>query len=165
MNLLIRKAKKSDISSFLNLYAELDTTKGQELSLTLAEKIFNKIQTYPNYNVYIAILNDEVVGTFELLIMDNMAHQGIPSGIVEDVVVRSDYQGKGIGKAMMRFALDECKKAGCYKMTLSSNIVREKAHRFYESLGFEKHGFSFRIDFENSDKNGIMDESLFDKKQ
>lgn len=91
------------------------------------------------------MLNNEIVGTFELMIMDNLAHMGAPSGIVEDVVVRSDIRNQGIGKKMMLFALDECKKNGCYKMTLSSNLKRERAHRFYKSLGFDKHGYSFQV--------------------
>jgi hypothetical protein len=46
---------------------------------------------------------------------------------------------------MMRFALDRCCEAGCYKMALSSNLRRPAAHRFYESLGFARHGYSFSI--------------------
>ena len=41
-----------------------------------------------------------------------------------------------------------CRQKGCYKMMLSSNLRRTGAHAFYESLGFEKHGYSFRIDLE-----------------
>ena len=146
MNLLIRKANKSDLSSILALYAESDIDNGHVLELLGAERLFNRIKSYPNFNVYVAIINDEIVGTFELLIMDNLAHMGAPSGIVEDVVVRSDFRNQGIGKKMMCFALEECKKNGCYKMTLSSNLKRDRAHQFYESLGFKKHGFSFQID-------------------
>jgi len=35
---------------------------------------------------------------------------------------------------MMEHAIAECRKAGCYKLALSSNVKREGAHRFYESL-------------------------------
>jgi GNAT superfamily N-acetyltransferase len=55
-------------------------------------------------------------------------------------------QGNGIGKAMMQFALGLCRDKGCYKLMLSSNARRDRAHAFYESLGFERHGFSFRLD-------------------
>ena len=89
----------------------------------------------------------EIIGTFALLIMDNLAHQGTPSGVVEDVAVLNDLQGKGIGKLMMEFAMAKCKEAGCYKLVLSSNVKRIEAHAFYESLDFEKHGFSFRVKF------------------
>ncbi len=38
-----------------------------------------------------------------------------------------------------------CQEAGCYKMSLSSNLKRAQAHAFYESIGFEKHGYSFWV--------------------
>ncbi|MGZ8403454.1 MAG: GNAT family N-acetyltransferase [Rhodoplanes sp.] len=53
--------------------------------------------------------------------------------------------GHGIGRAMMRFAIERAQQACCYKLVLSSNATRKRAHAFYESLGFERHGYSFRI--------------------
>lgn len=96
--------------------------------------------------MYAVVIDDEVIGTFEFLIMENLAHFGRPSAVVEDVVVRDDFRGRGVGSTMMRFALAEAVKAGCYKMMLSSNQDREDAHRFYESLGFARHGFSYGIE-------------------
>ena len=74
-----------------------------------------------------------------------LAHQGTPSGVVEDVVVSGAVQSRGIGRRMMAFARERCVARGCYKMALSSNLKRERAHQFYEEIGFEKHGYSFRI--------------------
>jgi GNAT superfamily N-acetyltransferase len=148
MKISIKKAKKSDLLNILELYADSDIDNGKKLDINAAKKLFDKILKYPNYNVYVAIHDDEIIGTFELLIMDNLAHLGAPSAIVEDVVVHKDYRGQSVGKQMMLFAMDESKKAGCYKMVLSSNMRRDRAHHFYESLGFEKYGFGFRITFE-----------------
>ena len=39
---------------------------------------------------------------------------------------------------MMAFARELCRKAGCYKMALSSNLRRERARAFYDGLGFER---------------------------
>jgi GNAT superfamily N-acetyltransferase len=64
------------------------------------------------------------------------------------VGVMPEMQEKGIGKTMMKFALKQAKEKGCYKMTLSSNLKRERAHKFYESLGFKKHGFSFLMELD-----------------
>lgn len=145
MNIQIRQAIKEDLPQILNLYAEV-LDKGEVLSLEQAETLFSKMATYPNYKVYIAETESTIIGTFALLIMDNLAHLGTPSAVVEDVVVADNYQGKGIGKTMMIFAMEKCKEAGCYKLVLSSNLKRTEAHAFYESLAFEKHGFSFRAD-------------------
>ena len=87
-----------------------------------------------------------VVGTFALIVMDNLALGGAPAGVVENVVVDEARRGRGIGAAMMRFAMDRCVEAGCYKLVLSSNVRREDAHRFYEGLGFAQHGLSFRVE-------------------
>lgn len=145
MNLKIRPATIDDIKSILQIYAEaLDN--GNTLSVEKAKIIFLKQTQYPDYQVFIAELNNKIVGTFALLIMENMAHLGTPSAVVEDVGVLQEVQGNGIGKAMMAFALQYVKEKGCYKMSLSSNLRREKAHQFYESLGFKKHGFSFLVE-------------------
>jgi GNAT superfamily N-acetyltransferase len=99
----------------------------------------------PNYKIYGAKYNGKIVGTFSLAIMDNIAHLGKSSGLVEDVVVDKNMRSKGIGKKMMEYAIEICRNNNCYKMSLSSNIKRERAHNFYEKLGFEKHGYSFSI--------------------
>jgi ribosomal protein S18 acetylase RimI-like enzyme len=140
----IRQATRDDLPSILALYAELETDRTTP-DLAQAESLFERMQRYPNYHVYVAAAEGEIVGTFALLIMDNLAHMGIPSGIVEDVVVHSSRQGQGIGKQMMLAAMEQCRNAGCYKLVLSSNLERERAHQFYETLGFKKHGYSFVV--------------------
>jgi GNAT superfamily N-acetyltransferase len=146
MNIEIRDANENDLQDILSLYAQPSMDNGKVLSIVDAQKIFNRIQQYPNYVVYVALMNNVIVGTFALLIMDNLAHIGTPSGIVEDVAVDQNNQGRGIGKKMMQFAMQKCKESGCYKLILSSNVKRTKAHQFYESLGFKQHGISFHVD-------------------
>ncbi len=146
MNVFIREAKKEDLSEILELYRQQDMDNGKVLSIKQAEAIFIKISDYPNYKIFIAIDEGKIVGTFALAIMDNLANMGAASGLIEDVVVKTDWQGRGIGKQMMKYAVEYCKKYECYKVALSSNLKREKAHHFYESLGFRKHGYSFLLE-------------------
>jgi len=146
MNIAIRKATESDLHSILNLYAQPEMDNGKVLSIEQAKNLFTKIMFYPDYNLYVAIDEyNNIVGTYALLIMINLGHLGAPSGIVEDVVVDPNYQGKGIGKKMMKHAMEICKQKKCYKLVLSSNLKRKNAHQFYESLGFKQHGISFEI--------------------
>ena len=53
-----------------------------------------------------------------------------------------DWQGRGIGKEMMQFAVDRFRETGCYKLALTSGVKTNVARGFYESLGFKKHGYS-----------------------
>jgi len=141
-----RKATRADLPAILDLYVQAGFDEVAEIDPAAAVRIWDRIQQYPNYCLYLAVQADEVVGTFALLIMDNLAHHGRPSGILEDMAVSPAHQGKGIGKAMMGCAMEECRKAGCYKLSLSSNLKRTAAHQFYAGLGFKKHGYSFVVD-------------------
>jgi GNAT superfamily N-acetyltransferase len=140
-----RPACKEDLPEVLRLYAQPEMDNGDVLSLSDAERLFDRITNYPDYQIYVAVCDERIVGSFALLIMDNLAHRGAPSAIIEDVVVDPEWQGRGVGKMMMKKALRICRGKGCYKAVLSSNLKRERAHAFYESLGFERHGYSFRI--------------------
>ena len=142
---LVRKAHAGDLARVLELYAQPAMDDGQVLDEVRAQDIWSRFAAYPDYHLYVAELDGCVQGTFALLIMDNLAHQGTPSGIVEDVAVAPEMQGRGIGKAMMEQARAICAGKGCYKMVLSSNLRREPAHQFYEKIGFQRHGYSFRI--------------------
>ena len=145
-SLTFREANRQDLPRILDLYAR--ALDGRALKVDDAERLFERIQRYPDYRLHLAETDGRLAGTFALLIMDNLGECGTPSGIIEDVVVEPEYQRRGVGRAMMQHALAICRQKGCYKLMLSSNLARSGAHAFYESLGFEKHGFSFRIDLE-----------------
>jgi GNAT superfamily N-acetyltransferase len=65
--------------------------------------------------------------------------------IYEDLVVDVSCRGQGIGRRLIEDALARAAARGCYKLALSSNLRRDAAHRFYERLGFERHGYSFAV--------------------
>ena len=152
MQTSIREATKADLPGVLAVYGQPELDAGKLLTLEQSEKIFGVFQQYPFYRLYVAIAEDRIVGTFALLIMDNLAHLGKKSAVVEDVGVLPEFQGQGVGKVMMQFAMEEAKAHRCYKLVLSSNAKRERAHEFYDSLGFDRHGYSFRIDFPGQDQ-------------
>lgn len=146
--LIIRKANEGDLAGVLALYAQPELDDGVVLSVEEAAGILRRFDRYPDYALYVAEQDNRIVGSFALLIMDNLGHLGARSAIVEDVVVDPALHGSGVGSAMMQFAVDRCREKECYKLALSSNAKRVRAHDFYTSLGFERHGYSFRILFE-----------------
>jgi len=144
----IRIASDADLPEILGLYAQLDADDEQALEIDEAKTIFAKMRQYPDYHVYVVETNGKIVGTFALAIMDNLAHRGCKSGLIEDVVVSESLQGHGVGKQMMQFAIETCREKGCYKVALSSNLKRQNAHKFYEGIGFKIHGYSFLTELE-----------------
>ncbi|MBS1854157.1 MAG: GNAT family N-acetyltransferase [Acidobacteria bacterium] len=141
----IRDAVDADLPGILRVLAESGIDGGDSFTVEEARAHLERIRRWPNFRLLAAVAEGEVVGTYSLAIMDKLGKRGTPAGVVEDVAVLPGRQGQGIGRAMMAHAIGECRKAGCYKLALSSNVKRGPAHRFYESLGFERHGYSFAV--------------------
>ena len=141
----IREARVEDAANILELYREAGIGPEEAFTPEQAQVQLEVFRKYPNYRVFVAELNGIVVGTYELLIMDNLAKRGRKSAIVEDLAVAESNRGRGIGRLLMQHAMQQAQTTGCYKLVLSSNLRREGAHAFYENLGFEKHGYSFVV--------------------
>jgi GNAT superfamily N-acetyltransferase len=153
MSIDIRCATLADLPRVLDLCALLDTGDERNLSLSSAVARFNGLAASEGHRIYVAELGGEIVGTFALIFIGGLAHAARDSAVVEDVVVAADRRGAGIGRHMMEFAMRQCLHQDCYKVTLSSHIQRDSAHRFYEGLGFRKHGFSFLVAGSLSNEN------------
>jgi len=143
----IRDARDEDLAGVLRVLADSGIDGGLSFTAVEAQEHLARIRQWPNFRLLAVLAGGEVVGTYTLVIMDKLGKRGTPAGVVEDVAVLPGSQGHGIGRAMMEHAIAECRKAGCYKLALSSNVKRGPAHRFYESLGFERHGYSFAVFF------------------
>ena len=139
----IRDATDGDLPGVLRILADSGIDGGESFSLEEARRHFARIHECPGFRLLVAVGDGEIVGTYVLQIVQKLGKRGTPAGVVEDVAVAPAHQGQGIGRAMMVHARAACRDAGCYKLALSSNMRRQDAHRFYESLGFERHGFSF----------------------
>jgi GNAT superfamily N-acetyltransferase len=143
----IRDAEEKDLPGVLRVLSESGIDGGHSFTVEEAREHYARIRQWPNFRLLVAEVGGEIAGTYSLVIIDKLGKRGIPAGVVEDVAVLPSRQGQGIGRAMMEHARAECRRAGCYKLALSSNLRREDAHRFYDSLGFQRHGFSFVTDF------------------
>ena len=63
----------------------------------------------------------------------------IPTGTkfwIEDVVVDESYRGKGIGKDLMKCAIDFARSKGARSVDLTSRPDRVAANKLYQDLGF-----------------------------
>jgi GNAT superfamily N-acetyltransferase len=141
----IRAAGADDLLGVLALYTQPEIDNGHVLPIQDAEAVYARFSRYPDYTLYVAEADRQIVGSFALLIMDNLGHLGAPSAIVEDVVVDPALHSQGIGRVMMQFAAARARERRCYKIVLSSDTKRARAHAFYERLGFERHGYSSRL--------------------
>lgn len=141
----MRKAERDDIDALFALYRQLESPD-KPLTLDRLRAAFADVERRGAFEVWVAEQEGRVVGTFMLAILEALGDRCRSVAIVEDVVVDRAHRSGGIGRQMMQFARNRAREAGCYKLMLSSNVAREDAHRFYESLGFLRHGYSFVVD-------------------
>lgn len=84
--------------------------------------------------IYLAKEGSVVLGMLSLVVFS------IPTGTkawVEDVVVDGQARGKGVGKSLVRHALEEASRLKAKAVDLTSRPSREAANLLYQSLGFE----------------------------
>ncbi|WP_027340695.1 GNAT family N-acetyltransferase [Halonatronum saccharophilum] len=141
MDFIVRNAEEKDLKYLAVLCEQLGySTNFQEL-----ESRLKKILKDDEHVIYVAELaNGEIVGwihayIYKLFYADLMVEIG---GIVVDESKRK----KGIGKQLMKCVENWGVEKGCYAVSLRSNVLREKAHAFYQKIGYknEKQQFTFR---------------------
>ena len=139
----IREIEKSDLEK--GFLESLDSLrKASDLDLGKAKEIFENIKSNPNHKIFVAIVDEKVVGSTTLFIEPKFIHQGGLVGHIEDVVVSKEFQGKGIGEKLIEASLDFAKNNGCYKTILDCS---EDIKPFYEKIGFKKHSNAMRFDY------------------
>lgn len=142
MTIQWKELDTEDLEAYLDLLGDLDSQN--RLSHQEACSLLNRISVYPYFKIFCLFEHTNLLATYTLIIFDNFGHGGKRIAIVENVVVAEDARHRGIGRKMMHDAMQRAQDQGCYKLMLSSDIKRTGAHAFYESLGFERHGISFR---------------------
>jgi GNAT superfamily N-acetyltransferase len=147
---IIRRTTEKDIPSIMGLYRQLSFEPDKYKAAPLNEclKVFRKLHEYPGYEMLVAEEMGIVVGTTIMAVLPGFAHGTSPFAVVEYVVVDEKYRSKGIGKLLMKSVISLAKSAGCYKIILTSDNRRERAHKFYKSLGFEPSAQGFRLYFQ-----------------
>jgi GNAT superfamily N-acetyltransferase len=62
---------------------------------------------------------------------------------IDNFVVNKDHRGKGLGKILLDFLIEEGKKQGCRTAMLDAYAENASAHRFYYREGFFIRGFHY----------------------
>jgi len=95
-------------------------------------------------DVLVADLDGEVVGVCQVMVFPHFQHAGGWCCELESVHVRADQRSRGVGAQLLRAAEEVAKMRGCYRVQLTSRLVRTDAHRFYERNGYEATSVGFK---------------------
>lgn len=136
-----------DFPRLMELYAQLHPDD-PVLADGADRKVFDEISSTPNLHLFVLTdVADTVQATCYLNLIPNISRRASPYGIIENVVTEARLRGRGIGKRIVRHALEFAWDRGCYKVMLQTGSQRESTHGFYRSCGFsgnDKHAFVAR---------------------
>ena len=81
---------------------------------------------------WVAIENDEVIGTFAFM------NYGNGKAVLKKFFVRADWRDKKIGFALYKTVIEYLKQNGYKQALLDTPSVAYKSHNFYEKAGFKR---------------------------
>ena len=118
----IKKQEIVKLEDVLHLYQAVGWTNYTHQPQMLEQALSHSLA------IYVALDSDTVVGLVRLV------GDGFSSIFVQDLIVLPIYQRKGIGRALMKEALED------YKDVYQVQLVTEQTEKtlvFYRSMGFE----------------------------
>ena len=141
----VRRAVVSDLPAVVALFKL--PNEGNRLDLE-----GDKDPLDPVYVEALAAMNDDnalyvadlpgagVVGVFQLTFVRHVGYQGGLVAQIENVVVDRAHRSRGVGATMMRFGVDLARSRKAFRVQLTSNKTRTRAHAFYDKLGYTRVG-------------------------
>jgi len=153
-SVLLRRATIADLSVIIDLLADdpISAARGDSADASdreAYEVAFAAIDRDPAQRLLVVVDSvGAVVATMQLTVIPGLARRGASRLQIEAVRVSSSQRGRGIGAAMMRWAIEDARVSGVPLVQLTSDAARVDAHRFYERLGFEAShvGFKYRVE-------------------
>lgn len=104
--------------SYINAFKKINADENQELIVLENEKL-------------------EVIGTLQLSFIQYISYCGGIRAQIENVFIRKEQRGLGIGKKMFEWAINRAKERNANMLQLTSDKKRPRAIKFYKDLGFE----------------------------
>lgn len=145
-DVVVRPMKMDDID--IGLLDTLDALRpASGMSKKKAAGIMERIASDENHLVAVAETGGKIVGTATILFELKLIYDGAMAGHIEDVAVRPEYQGRGVGGKIVRYLLDAARKRGCYKTVLH---CEDSLVRYYTGLGFERASNGMRYNHVNT---------------
>jgi GNAT superfamily N-acetyltransferase len=136
---VIEQATLEDLPQMVDLLYELFGQEGDFIpDRAKQERGLRLILEQPSRGrIFVYRWNQTIVGMVNLLFTISTAEGGFVV-LMEDVIVRLDYRGRGVGTQLMKHAIEYAKKKEFLRITLLTDRLNSESQRFFERMGFFK---------------------------
>lgn len=145
----VRPALSADLPVVLALLADDGLGRQRESVVTPVPEVyqwaFADIEADPRNEFLVAVQGGRIVGCCQLTMIPGLSRRGAERAQIESVRISADLRGQGLGEAFMRAVIERARLRGASLVQLTSDAIREGAHRFYARLGFVPSHTGFKL--------------------
>lgn len=127
----IRKAKKEDLKEVAKILMKESMKKPYNEKFTPGSAKKDVLEFFKN-SLYVATDGEEIIG----FISSHIVNSDKTKAYIDELWIKSDYQGKGAGKILVKFVEGMYKKKGLSKMRLTTK-KKAKSYGFYKKLKYK----------------------------
>ena len=138
LDFTIRAAEMNDAAALAQLMCEL----GYETTKSEMQMRVERIVADERYRTFVAVRDAKACGMIGTVTSLSYEHND-PGGRILALAVFSTMRRCGIGRALIATAEEDFAHRGIRRVALNTRLAREDAHKFYESLGYERNGGRF----------------------
>jgi len=145
----LRRATVDDVPALVALLADDDLGARRETREDLRpyRRAFGLVDGDPAHLLVAATVGGAVVGTLQLSFLPGLSRRGALRAQIEGVRVAAPVRSRGVGAAMLGWAVVEARRHGCALVQLTTDKARGEALRLYERLGLvaTHHGLKLQL--------------------
>ena len=141
----LRPAARDDLEAVLGLLAQRTSVEPPELSGPAATDRWEALQRSIDSSPFLAIAEGEPVGLL-LLSFRRRLNFATWEGWVPELVVTDDHRGRGIGRALLRVAIEEWRLRGAHRLSVEVAPGEEAGPALLNGMGFEESFIRLSLD-------------------
>lgn len=136
--MVIREINRDDLNSLLSLYTHLHDNPLPVIDDEIRE-VWDNILADKNHHIIVGCINNIVVSSCVLVIIQNLTHNQRPYALIENVITDEAYRNNGYATDILNYAKEIAKQQNCYKIMLMTGSKKETTLKFYERAGYNRH--------------------------
>ena len=131
----IRFVTEQNAKQLQELFVQLGDEKGR---LTQLKETIRRLEKNEDYGLFGAFEGEKLIGFVMGVCCQDVYGDCRKFLVIENVIVDENYHGKEVAKQLFETMEQWSKEQDCYYAILVSGMIRERAHHFYEKMGYTK---------------------------